>query len=287
MHAVGALAALAVGADLNLPALLWGQLAVSAVQLMTHYSNEYFDLHADSVNPSPTRWAGGSRVLVQGKMRPTTAAWMAAFFGTIGLAAGLALILAAGSGPLTLPLIGLALVLAFQYSAPPLALHSRGLGEMTEAVIVVGLTPLVGYYLQAGELVLQPLLPLIPLIALQVDMMLILNLPDEIGDSKAGKRTLVVQLGGARAIRLHNGLVLAAYASLPLLLAVGIHPLIVAALTIPAPVALWQAWRLARGAWRDPGGWNNLGFWAIGLPVGSAAAVAFAYLLLAFARCSV
>jgi hypothetical protein len=104
------------------------------------------------------------------------------------------------------------------------------------------------------------------------------------GDSTAGKRTLVVRLGGAQAIRLHNGLMLAAYASLPLLLAVGIHPLIVAALTIPAPVALWQAWRLARGAWCDPGSWNNLGFWAIGLPVGSAAAVAFAYLLLAFAR---
>jgi 1,4-dihydroxy-2-naphthoate polyprenyltransferase len=284
MHAVGVLIALAGGADLNWPTLLWGQLAITSIQLMTHYSNEYFDLPADRANPHPTRWAGGSQILVGGTLRPAVAAVTAAIFGVVGLAAGLVLALAVDAGPLALPLILLALALALQYSAPPLVLHSRGLGEITEAAIVMGLTPLVGTYLQQGALALRPLLGVIPLVLLQVNMMLILNLPDEVGDRAAGKRTLVVRLGGERAVALHNGLLVATYLSLPLLLSAGMHPLVAAALLLPAPVALWQAWRLARGAWREPGRWNSLALWAIGLPVGSAAAVAAAYLLLALAR---
>lgn len=280
MHTVGVLIALNVGASLNWSALLWGQLAVTSVQLMTHYSNEYFDLPADRLNPHPTRWTGGSQVLVRGELDPGLAGLVATVFGVIGLAAGLVLALMVNAGPLALPLIVLALVLALQYSAPPLALHYRGLGEVTEAVIVMGLTPLLGYYLQQGALNTRPLLVLIPLMLLQVDMMLVLNLPDEAGDRAAGKTTLVVGLGAAGAVRLHNGLLAAAYLSLPLLASIDMPRLVAAALLMPAPVALWQAWRLARGAWQEPARWNSLAFWAIGLPVGSAGAVAAAYLLM-------
>ena len=284
MHAVGVLVALADGADLNWPALLWGQLAITAIQLMTHYSNEYFDLAVDRVNPHPTRWAGGSQVLVGGMLRPAVAAVTATVFGLVGLTASLVLTLVVEAGPLALPLILLAFALALQYSAPPLVLHSRGLGEITEAAIVIGLTPLVGYYLQQGTLAFRPLLGLIPLMLLQVNMMLILNLPDELGDRAAGKRTLVVRLGGQRAVTLHNSLLVAVYLSLPLLLLAGMHPLVAIALLLPAPVALWQAWRLALGAWREPSRWNSLAFWAIGLPVASAAAVVSIHLLLILTR---
>ena len=61
------------GARLNLPALLWGQAAISAVQLMAQYSNEFFDLAADRANPTPTAWSGGSRVLVEGRLSPAVA----------------------------------------------------------------------------------------------------------------------------------------------------------------------------------------------------------------------
>jgi len=284
MHAVGVFIALADGALLSWPSLLWGQVAITAIQLMTHYSNEYFDLAADRANPHPTRWAGGSQVLIDGGLRPAAAAVTATIFGVLGLAAGLVLALVIEAGPLALPLILLAFALALQYSAPPLVLHSRGLGEITEAAIVMGLTPLVGYYLQQGALAFRSFLGLIPLMLLQVNMMLILNLPDELGDRAAGKRTLVVRLGGQRAVTLHNGLLVTAYLSLPLLLLAGMHPLVAAAILVPAPVALWQALRLAHGGWREPSRWNNLTFWAIGLPVGSAAAVATAHLLLTLAR---
>src|SRR6185503_17692327 len=54
-----------------------GQLAVTALQLMTHYANDYFDYDADRANLTPTRWSGGSRVLVEGAL-PRSAAFVAA-----------------------------------------------------------------------------------------------------------------------------------------------------------------------------------------------------------------
>ena len=73
LYALGAAMAFAAGAPLRPAALLWGQVAVSAIQLMTHYSNEYFDLAADRANQTPTRWAGGSRVLIEGRLPPLRA----------------------------------------------------------------------------------------------------------------------------------------------------------------------------------------------------------------------
>jgi hypothetical protein len=44
---------------------------------MTHYSNDYFDLAADRANFTPTRWSGGSRVLVQTTLPPRWALYLA------------------------------------------------------------------------------------------------------------------------------------------------------------------------------------------------------------------
>ena len=56
------------------------------------------------------------------------------------------------------------------YSAPPLRLHSRGLGELTVALIVPVLTPLVGYTIQQGAPGRLPLLAVTPLACFQVAM---------------------------------------------------------------------------------------------------------------------
>lgn len=280
LHGLGALMALVEGAALDPLAFLWGQVGVTAAQLMTHYSNEYFDQAADRVNPTPTRWAGGSQVLPEGALAPRTALGAALLCGGISLAAGLRIGLALRPGPLALPLMLLGLGLALGYSAPPLRLHSRGLGELTVAVVVAGLTPLVGYYLQAGRLAPLPLLAILPLLALQFAMMLVLEMPDAVGDEVGDKRTLVVRLGIERAVRLHNRVVLAAYLLLPLAVAAGLPPLAGAGASLSAPVALWQAWRLARGAGSSPQRWNSLGFWAIGLLVGTAALEFLAFLWL-------
>jgi len=278
LHWLGVAMALSIGAQLNLAALLWGQAAVTSIQLMTHYSNDYFDLAADLANPTPTHWSGGSRVLPEGWLAPHLALRIAIGLGIFALGVAVVLAIAVQPGVQTFLLIAVALLLAWGYSAPPLRLHSRGLGELTTALLVPGMTPLVGFYLQTGRVGL-PLLGVLPLCCMQFAMLLTIEFPDAAGDATAGKRTLVVRLGGNAAARLLVIVLVAAYAVLPLLVALGLPWYVAAGAAAIAPLAAWQGWRVWRGAWADPTRWNSLGFWAIALVISTATAELLAFLL--------
>jgi 1,4-dihydroxy-2-naphthoate polyprenyltransferase len=277
LHWLGVAMGRSIGAPLNLPALLWGQAAITSIQLMTHYCNDYFDLKADLANPTPTHWSGGSRVLPLGLVQPRVALWIAIGLAASVLGATLVLALIVRPGVWTLLLFLLALALAWSYSAPPLRLHSRGLGELTTALLVAGMTPLVGFYLQTGGVGV-PLLGVLSLCCLQFAMLLTIEFPDAVGDASVGKRTLVVRLGGDRAARLLVLMLLAAYALLPLLVARGLPWQVAAGTALTTPLAAWQGWRVWRGAWADPARWNSLGFWAIALVISTATAELLAFL---------
>jgi 1,4-dihydroxy-2-naphthoate octaprenyltransferase len=280
LHGLGMAMALYEGAELDMAALLWGQLAVTAIQLMTHYSNDYFDIAADRANQTPTRWSGGSRVLVEGQLGPGVALGAALFLAAVALLATGVLGLAVRPGPLAIPLLLLALALAWGYSAPPLRLHSRGLGELSVAALVPGLTPLLGYYLQSGRLAWLPVLAALPLCCFQFAMLLVIELPDANGDAAAGKATLVVRFGARWAAGLYKLALAAAYTSLPFLVAAGLPAPVGAALLLAGPVAAWQGWRFHRGLWARPESWASLAFWSIGLLMGSAAAELAMFLIL-------
>ncbi len=280
-HALGVSAARFHGVALNWPALLWGQAAITATQLMTHYRNDYFDLEADRANRSYTYWSGGSRVLPDGLLPPRVALAAALALAAVALTAVAVLGLFIQPAPWTLLLPLLSLLLAWGYSAPPLRLNARGAGELTVAVIVPVLTPLVGYTLQTGSPGGLPLLAAFPLACLQVCMVLSVHLPDAAGDRAVDKRTLVVRLGPAGAARLYLGCLALAYGVLPFLAALGLPKLVALAVMLPLPVALWQAYRMGRGAWADPAAWNSLAFWSIGLLVLSCALEALAFSWLA------
>jgi 1,4-dihydroxy-2-naphthoate octaprenyltransferase len=208
-----------------------GQLAVVAFQLMTHYANDYFDYDADRANLTPTRWSGGSRVLVAGEL-PREVALHAA----LGLASiGIALTAITGSGILVA--IG---VLAWVYSAPPLRLCARGLGELDTAVVVTGLVPWLAFDLQGGADTRLLVLAIVPLALLQAAMLLAIELPDRAGDAATGKRTLVVRLGAERGAELYGAITIAAFASLPLAAIAGMPWRVALAGLVPVPVALWR-----------------------------------------------
>lgn len=271
LHLLGVTIALYDGAALNIVVLLWGQVAITAVQLMTHYSNDYFDLAADKANPTPTRWSGGSGILPAGLIAPSLALLTAVVAGLLALVAALWLALALPTGPLTLPLLLFALILAWNYSAPPLQLHSTGLGEIVGGCLVSGLTPLLGYYLQAGRLAMLPIFAVIPLVILQFIMLTLIELPDARGDAAVGKNTLVVRLGAPRAARLLRATITLYMLLLPILWFSGLPALVTGALALfSTPGLLWLSVRLRQGAWAQPSWWNWLGFTGIALVVGSA-----------------
>jgi 1,4-dihydroxy-2-naphthoate octaprenyltransferase len=263
MHFLGAAAAMHGGSPLNFIALLWAQVAITSAQLMTHYANDYYDLHADRANRTPTNWSGGSRVLALGLLPTDTALWMALGFGGISLCANLYLSIFIQPGWLTFIVIFTGQVLAWFYSAPPLRLHSTGFGELTTALVVTGLTPLTGYVAQTGTLGLQIVLATLPLWCMQVMMLLAVEFPDYDGDLLVGKRTLVVRIGPAAGARLYIALAIAAYAILPLLVWAGLPVWVAIAAAGTSPLAVWQIAKIVRGDWHKPERWNRLAFYTI------------------------
>ncbi len=280
MHLLGVAVALFSGAALNLPALFWGQIAITAIQWMTHYCNDYFDLQIDRLNRTPTNWSGGSRVLLSGSIPPRAALYMALGLAVIAVSAALFLALHLQTGALTLLLISAALGLAWFYSAPPLRLHSRGMGEAVAALLVAGLVPLTGYTLQTGRLDALPMLASLPLVCFQFCMLLAVEFPDAEGDHAAGKGTLVVRLGNQRATMLYGAALLTAYLLLPLLGLAGVPPLAGLAVGLTFPLGLVQLWRTWRGDTRQPERWNSFAFGSVALVIAAAAVEAFAFLLL-------
>lgn len=274
LYALGAAVAVAHGHTIEPVLYLLGQAAVIFFQLMTHYANDYFDYEADRANPTPTRWSGGSRVLVEGELPRGVALGVALLLAVAGLGVMLALAGMERTGPFALPALVMVLVLSWEYSAPPLRLHSLGLGELAVTLVVTALVPFFGFSLQAPDLVGARvlLLAVAPLCCLQFAMLLAIEVPDAAGDRAVGKRTLVVRLGTERAARLYVLTVAAAYAALPVLAAVGLPKAIALAAAVPAPVALWRIMCTRAGDFRRPERWESVTFWAVALLVSTAVA---------------
>lgn len=282
MHGVGAAAAHATTGEFNLPLFAAAQGTVTLLHLATHYSNEFFDLSADRMNTTYTRWTGGSRVLVDGRLPPSAALWMAllmvASFVTALIYAWFARPELVSEVPRGCWLLALfALALAWEYSAPPLRLTSRGLGEAVVASMLCVILPWMGFLLQRGEMNVSVGLAALPMFGTQYARMMVMNMPDARGDEAAGKRTLVVRLGVERAVRVHSAIQIASYASLPLLAWVGVDRAVLIAILATAPLAVLQVWRLERGDWRDAHSFNRLALTSTFhiVSVGSAALLGF------------
>ena len=282
-NGLGIAAAIYLGTTIDWTAAVWCQLAITSTQLMTHYSNDYFDQDADAAVLTPTRWASGSRVLPDGLVRPRVALIAALFWAGIALSAA-AVLAATGSTPqLTLLLLMLAIFMAWSYSSPPLQLNRNGLGEITGALLVPGLTTLLGFQVQTGRLALLPVLAVVPLCFFQFAMLLSVNFPDVAADAQVGKRTLVVIFGPERAAQLFLAALTLAYLLLPVLILLGLPIQAALAVLLTLPIAAWQAWRIRQGAATDPNYWEALAFWSIGLLMTAALLETIAFLILSFA----
>lgn len=239
------------------PLALWRALATLLLACLAHAGgnvlNDYHDARngADAANRNAlSPFTGGARLIQDGQVTERdTARW--ALWLLLATSAG-GVVLASVSGP-GLWLIGAAgLVLAWAYSAPPLALMARGLGEAAVAacwwLVVLGAD-----YVQRGALAALPALLGGGLALLVANLLLINGFPDAPADARVGKRTLVVRLGPAAAARLYLGLALLAHAVVPLAVLAGWAPTGALAGLLSLPLSLVAGgllWRHRRQAAR-------------------------------------
>ena len=269
LYGLGAAIAHAAGHAIEWPRYALGQGAVTSLQLMTHYANDYFDLEADRANQTPTKWSGGSRVLPGGELPPKVALHAALVLAAIG---GVLALVLGGAALATLAVI---FVLAWSYSAPPLRLCATGLGELDTAIVVTVLVPYLGFSLQGGRDLGLLALTVVPPALLQLAMLLAIEFPDAAGDAVTGKRTLVVRLGAPAAARLYVAITALAFAWAPLAHALGLPSVVSFAMVIPAPVALWRIARIREHA--DPAAFERLTFFAVFLLVATSACALLAW----------
>jgi 1,4-dihydroxy-2-naphthoate octaprenyltransferase len=269
MYGLGLAIAYYSGAAINWRVALWGQILVTATQLMVHYSNDYYDFEADSNNQTPTAWSGGSRILQAGILPRRTAQIAAICLALVAVIGVLLLAIIEHPGPLAVPIVLLAVALSWAYSAPPMSLHARGVGEISGVLIVSVFTPMLGYYLQTGSLSLLLLLAILPLCCLQLNMLLSVDFPDLEGDAAVNKRTLVVRLGRATVARIYLLSLVSAYLMLPVLALIGLPPIVALCCGLNSPVALWIGWRTLKRDWENTEYWGRFAFFSIALVMSS------------------
>jgi 1,4-dihydroxy-2-naphthoate polyprenyltransferase len=193
--------ATALEAAFSWPLALFTLFLAVATQAGVNVFNDYYD-HingADAVNVDRLfPFTGGSRFIQNGVMSPRQMLLYAlGLFGAV-IAGGLWLIAMLGVGLFWIGLAGL--LIGWAYSAPPLKLNSRGLGEICVTagflLIVVGAD-----FVQRGAVSPTPWLIGLPYALLVTNILYVNQFPDRGADLLAGKRHWVARLDPAIAAR--------------------------------------------------------------------------------------
>ncbi|HEX9311673.1 MAG TPA: prenyltransferase [Actinomycetota bacterium] len=187
-------------------------VAGACVHLGLNVVNDVFDTKsgADAANVTPTQFSGGSRVIHYGLLTMRQMELMSAGFYAVGLGIGLYLAITRAFWPLVV--IGaLGAAISYFYTAPPLRLVHRGLGEIA---VLLGFGPIMAlgaYYVQAKHFSWEAVYASLPVGILVALILYVNEVPDRPGDAEAGKRTLPVRLSKDAVIALYALSVAAAF----------------------------------------------------------------------------
>jgi 1,4-dihydroxy-2-naphthoate polyprenyltransferase len=217
----------------------------ACIHLGLNVANDVFDTRsgADEANVNPTQFSGGSRVILYGLVSMRQMALLSLTFYAVGIGIGVFLAAKSGWGLLWIGVAG-ALISLF-YTAPPLKLVHRGLGEICVALGFGPIMALGAYFVQTGAYDLEPLLASIP-VGILIALILYLNeVPDRPADAAAGKRTLPVRLSKEAVIRGYVASVVVTFGLIAVFAITGllVRPTIIALAAAPLALPVIRALR--------------------------------------------
>ncbi len=193
---VGSALGFAVTGTFDWPLFLLALFGIMVLHAGANIANDYFDHLSgnDWVNKNVTPFSGGSRSIQRGLLSPKATLLASLFCFTLGAIAGVVILLMTQSTfILVIGIIGL--LGAFFYTAPPLKLGYRGIGEIFIAFLFGILPVYASYYLQAGKVDLVAL-PAACIVGLLIFLVILINeFPDLAADASVNKKTLVVRFG--------------------------------------------------------------------------------------------
>ncbi|MHC4488878.1 MAG: 1,4-dihydroxy-2-naphthoate octaprenyltransferase [Planctomycetota bacterium] len=187
-------------------------LAIMAVHAGANMANDYFDHTSgnDWANKNPTPFSGGSRYIQEGVLSHKVILLAALVSLAAGSAIGVVIVLLTQS--LFILILGLVGLLGgFFYTAPPVKLGYRCVGEFVIALLF-GLFPVYGsYYLQTEAIDVTPILPA-AIVAILIFLVILVNeFPDAAADAMVNKRTLVVRFGVPASVWVYKFVLIASF----------------------------------------------------------------------------
>jgi 1,4-dihydroxy-2-naphthoate octaprenyltransferase len=239
--ALGAAIARYDGAHVDWQVYVLGQMMVTSFHLMVHYANDYYDRFCDE-SAERTAWSGGSGALLDGGLSPRIA--LNASFACAGVGI-FAIVVFAISAAYVPAIVGVVIaILAWSYSAPPMRLLARGLGELDTAVIIAVLFPLAGYVTFAHVPALRLFASTLPSIAAMFVLMFCVEYPDIDADRATGKMNLVARVGRERARYLIYAAVGAIYVATFIAIGLGSVALLAPFIALTIPIAWFLCARI-------------------------------------------
>lgn len=223
--------------------LLWGYFLLTLLALMllhaaANLANDYYDhvsgndwVNKEFVSP----FTGGSRLIQQGQVEPRSVLVAAVTCLFVAALIGGYLTWARGWPILLLGLVGG--LSGYFYTAKPLQLGYRGLGEIFIG-LDFGVLPVLGaYYVQVQHFSSRALIASLPMAFLIMAVLWINQFQDYNADKAVNKLHWVVRLGRRRASFIYAGMLIAAHVSLLAGLLTGALPLYAAAALLTLPLS--------------------------------------------------
>lgn len=190
----GAFFAIISGANFSSKRFFFGYSILFCAHLSVSYSNDYFDRESDIFN-KPTLFTGGSGILVDFPELKEFVKMFALLLIVISVVLACLFTLVYSFPLYFLGFVIFGNLLGWFYTAPPVGLVYRRLGELATILTAGILLPGMGYLVMNGAFDWNFLIIALPLMMYGASFILGVEIPDMEGDIKGNKRTLIVRKG--------------------------------------------------------------------------------------------
>jgi 1,4-dihydroxy-2-naphthoate octaprenyltransferase len=210
-----------------------------AFHAATNLLNDFYDVKhgVDRVGAPTTKYR--PHPSATGQESPYTIRRWAVIFYLLTIA--VAVYLSLQVSPWVVFLVASGVVGSVLYTADPVVLKAKGLGEVTVFIMWGPLVPLGAYLVQTGTLSWSPVVAAIPIGILVALVLLANNIRDIEYDGSMGVKTIAVQMG-RKAITLYGALLFITYLCVPGFILAKVLPVwsLITFLTLPGAWGLWK-----------------------------------------------
>jgi 1,4-dihydroxy-2-naphthoate octaprenyltransferase len=191
---MGSLLAVVSNVSFSIELFTFGYAIMFPAHLALSYSNNYFDISVDQYN-QPIAISGGSKTLIKHPDLRMTCRNISIILMILSVTLTFAFMFIYSFSILFLIFVVFGNLLGWFYTAPPIRLAYRGLGELANMINMGLLMPGIGYWVMKGALDPFFFVFAVALFIYGLVFMIIVETPDMEGDIKGKKQTLVVKTG--------------------------------------------------------------------------------------------